>query len=546
MGKWDPQFTSPRVELLQPGVSPADLHSGVQSTDEKVVLGCCDTIVKLWADSRTDIPRGRLEESFVATQAQRQPIGELSVETQVIRRRIEPRKEPARQEAIDDRPLATGSPLALVPIEAVGFPAETFTEIHRLPGGESIGGCSDCDSKGNNPCSVCEETGQIICSACKGQTRIACERCGGRGLLIYPSGSYACPACVRTGSLPCGACNANGRIRCARCSGNGYTTCGTCDGFGRVLNFHVLVSEVSTQRESIMHPSSAWPVDSAWLSHDMELVWSEDVDLNVSQGRIASFDADEYSPPVSPGMLDCIRDAINGALSIGATTRTQAATARAVRLHVQGCYLHRVEYSLDGKPAPDSVFIGGLSNHIDVGSLHESSKTSTAWAQRPLHGLLRAIGLVESSGPASSFKKRIKEKGGNVHLLDTNTVVADAAEGLGLTVDVTDIGYLVRGNANIPEFTFELTHDSKEGKLVVGFIGLLGTAYREHFVPAMLMGRHLTFGRIGLVVNQGTGALEFRLFDTRRYDDLNKDSYSVVLRYLLDTATPKIRSRIGR
>lgn len=546
MSKWDPQFKSPRVELLQPGVSPADLDSGVQSTDEKVVLGCCDTVVKLWADSRTDIPRGRLEGSFRATEAQRQPVAQLSIETQIIRRRIEPRREPARQDAINDRPLPTGSPLALVPIEDAAFPPETVTAIHRLPGGESISGCSDCDSKGNNPCTACEETGQILCSACRGQTRITCERCGGRGLLIYPNGTFACPNCVRTGSLPCGACGGNGRTRCAICSGNGYRTCGTCDGFGRVINFHVLISDTSTQRESQIHLTTEWPVDVPWLMGDMETIWAEDVELEVSRGRVAAFDTNQYSPPISPRMLEQLRGAIEDAITTGSVARTQVVTARAVRFRVDGCYLHRVAYSLNGKPAPDSIYIGGLSNHIQVGSLHENSKTATAWAQRPLHGLLRAIGLVESTGPTSSFKKRIKDKGGKVHLLDTNTVVVDAVEGLGLTMDVTDIGYCVRGHANIPEFTVELTHDSKEGKLVVGFIGFLGTAYREHFAPALLMGKHLTFGRIGLVMNQGTGTLEFRLFDTRRYDDLNKESYSVVLRYLLDTATPRIRSRIGK
>lgn len=548
MSAWDESFSRPRVKLLQPGMRADELDRPVEKSAEKVVLDSYCTIVRLWADASPDIPRGRLEEAFSVTTASRQPVSQLTVQTQIVHRRVVGRHEPARYTSCDDRPLPDGTPLTIVPLEAATFPDSAQSTDHRLPGGESIHPCSPCGATGHLACRPCGQTGRIACSTCGGHKRLRCTGCNGSGRRILPNGLIAnCGSCLASGFITCGACDADGHVRCGTCRGQGHVTCGSCGGYTRVCRYHVLVSTVSTVTDKVFHFADQWPVEWDPLVADMEFIWGEDVALEPSDigGGITSIDADAYQPPVAVRMVGRLHDALRAAVARGGWEDAEGTTATAVRFHIQGCYVHRVGYALDGRDSSDSIYIGGLRNRVAPGAIRERCRSATAWLQRPFHSLLKSIGILESSGPSRRFNERLVGTGGKVHLLDTNAAVADAAESIGLAVSVTDHGYAFVGQQGEAVAEVDLTHDVKQENLIVGFVAPLGEARRDRFVTALEFNAALTFGRVGLVMNEETGQLEFKLFDTRLYADLTSEMYAAVLRYLVQSAMPMAAAGLG-
>ena len=548
MSSWDESFSTPRGTLLQPGMRADELDRPVEQSVEKLVLESYCTIVRLWADASPDMPRGRLEEAFAVTAASRQPVSLLTVQTQIVSRTVVQRSEPASRNSCDNGPLPDGTPLTIVPLEDATFPDKDMTTDHRLPGGESLHPCGTCGATGHLDCQPCGQTGRIACSTCGGHKRVRCGGCGGSGRRLLPNGVVAnCAGCLASGFITCRACDADGHVRCSRCGGEGYVTCGTCDGFTRICRYHVLVSTVSTATDKVFHFADQWPLDWNPLVADMEPIWMEDVPLESSDmvGGIASIDTEAYQPPVAPRMVGRLHEALLGAVARGAVEDAQGTTATAVRFRVHGCYVHRVGYSLDGRDTSDSIYIGGLRNRVAPGAIRDRCRSSTAWLQRPFHSLLKSIGILESSGPSQRFKKRLGETGGRVHLLDTNAVVADAAESLGLKVTVTDHGYALVDQQGETLAEVDLTHDAKQEKLIVGFVAPLGEARRDRFVTSLEFNASLTFGRVGLVMNDETGRLEFKLFDTRLYSDLTSEMYAAVLRYLIQSAMPRAAAGLG-
>ena len=539
MSAWDPKFKMPPVgrELLQPEVSPEQLDKAPQGSMEPVILDAYGNVVRLWADSHKEIPGGRLEGKFKVVSASRQPVSLLAVQTQVIRRRIERRQEPASRTTPDARPLPSGTPLSIVPVEAVDFPAEPKSATHRLPGGEQINPCERCGASGHLPCGPCGQTGRVPCGTCGGSKRLRCGSCNGAGLVRLANGVIVnCTACLTQGFRVCSACGADGRVTCSTCSGEGFLTCSPCGGYGRICTFHVLVSETSTVVEEILpHYAEEWGADVPGLAASMPPIWNDDVPLTMpSSGAKATFSVDAYGPPVAPGMLAKVRDAITAALARGAVDKQQAETARAVRFQVRGCYLHRVGYKLDGGGAEERLFIGGIDNRVAPGLLLERCRTSTAWIQRGFYGIMRSIGVVEDSGPSAGFKKRLKKQGGQVHPLDSRAVVADAVEKAGLAITVLDNGYsLLAGGA--PAGVIEFTHD-EAGTLIVSFVVPIGPAIRERFVTALRINQSFTFGRIALTTDPDSGVLEFKLYDVRLYADIDEATYRLVASYLINTA----------
>lgn len=541
MTAWDESFSTPRVGLLQPGLRPDELDKSVEKSSEKLVLDSYCTIVRLWADAQSAMPRGRLEEAFAVTAACRQPVSQLTVEIQIVSRRIVVRSEPARQNSCDDGPLPEGTPLTIVPLEEPTFPASDQAVDHRLPGGESISPCSGCNATGHFDCRPCGQTGRIACSKCGGQRQIRCGGCGGVGRVRLPNGVIAnCGSCLASGFTTCGSCDADGSNTCRNCDGQGYVTCVTCEGYTRVCLFNVLVSTTSTVTEQAFHVTEEWPLDWNPLVPEMDCLWEEDVALEPvdPMGGITSIDVDAYQPPVAARMVRRFHDAVRTAVARGEVEEDRGVTATALRFRIRGCYVHRVDYALDGRDAADSVYIGGLANRVAPGEIRERCRSATAWLQRPFHSLLKKIGVLESTGPSSRFTKRLVETGGRVHLLDTQAVVADAAESLGLTIAVTNHGYAIVPQQGETIGEVDLTHDAKQENLIVGFVALLGSARRERFVTALKFNKKLTFGRVGLVMNDETGRLEFKMFDTRLYTDLTAEMYAAVLRFLIQAAIP--------
>ena len=548
MISWDSAFTTPRIGLLQPGLTADELDKPVERSSEKLVLESYKTTVRLWADAHPELPLGRLEASFAVTSAGRQPVAEIRGDTQIVERHITQRTEPGRRDSVDTRELPDGTPLTLIPLETPTFPESPQTSEHRLPGGESLHPCGGCNATGHRECNACGQTGRVVCSTCNAQKRLRCGGCGGNGRRVLPNGVIVhCTACTGAGAIVYTACDADANVRCSRCNGRGYNTCGTCDGFARVCRYHVLISQVSTATERVFHFSEEWPVELESLVGDMQDIWGETVTLESSEavGGITSFDTDFYSPPVAHGVLTRLQRSLRLAVARGAVDDLTGVTASAVRFRIRGCYVHRVGYSLDRKDSRDCIYVGGLSNRLAPGSIQENCRSSTAWIQRPFHKLLVGVGLVESTGPTGRFKKRLKETGGKVHLLDTRAVVADAGEALGLVIEVGDYGYTLVDVDGIPAAEVELTHDQAQENLIVGFVAKLGEARRDKFVEALEFNASLVFGRVGLAMNSTNGKLEFGVYDTRLYDDLTADFYAAVLRYLLHAAIPKARSRLG-
>lgn len=545
MTGWDDTFQTPRISLLQPELRPDELDKQPERSAERLVLDAYGNVVRLWADAAPGIPGGRLEGKFEVTSATRQPVCELSVQTQVIRRRIEQREEPASRTTADARPLPTGTPLRIVPVEDVSFPTEEATHTHRLPGGETIQPCGPCEANGHLPCSACSQTGRVACSSCQGAKRTVCTACNGQGRQRMANGMIVnCGSCLANGFRVCTACDADGQVRCSNCSGEGFITCARCAGYGRLCTYFALVSQVSTENSRVTHRAEPWDVDIDGLCPEMAPLWAEDVPLDLpANGQPAVFDVDGYAAEVSPGVLAHVRSALATALARGNVKGPTAETARAVRLQVRGCYLHRVGYRLDGGTTESQLYIGGLRNRVAPGILHERCRTSTAWVQRPFHWLLRSIGIVESAGPSSKFRKRLQNAGGAVHMLDAKAVVAEAIEVRKFGLSVLDEGYEVCvDGARIA--IIELTHDEARGDLIVSFVCPLGRAEHDRFIDALQFNALVAFGRVGLVVDPDSGALGFTLFDIRPYAELDTATYGAMLDYLLNTVRPKAISRL--
>jgi hypothetical protein len=545
MNAWDDTFQTPRISLLQPLLGADEVDKGSQRSTERLVLDAYYNVVRLWADAHPEIPGGRLDGKFEVTSAARQPVYELIIKTQVIRRRIEQRQEPASRTSADERPIPAGTPLRIVPLERVGFPTEQATNTHRLPGGETIRPCGTCGAEGHLACSPCAQTGRVACSSCSGAKRTVCDSCAGAGRQRLANGIIVnCGSCLATGFRTCTACGPDGQVTCSRCSGQGFNTCSQCAGYGRLCTYHVLVSEVATESTRVTQQAEPWDVDLDTLCTDMEPLWSEDVSLGFpSNGQAAIFDVETYSPEVSPSVVMHVRQAISAALARGTVQGSRAETARALRLQMRGCYVHKVGYRLDGGKTENPLYIGGLQNRMAPGALHELCRTSTAWVQRPFHWLMRSIGAVETQGPSSAFRKRLQNNGGLVHVLDAKVIVAEAIESQAFQLTVVDEGYEIHAKSRKLAL-IELTHDQARGELIVSLLCPLGQALRERFVDALRFNGVVTFGRIGLVTDPNSGTLGFTLFDIRPYSELEKDTYGVILDYLLNTVRPNAISKL--
>jgi len=535
---WDPNFKMPTVgrELLQPEMLPQQLGTAPQSSMQQVILDAYGNVVRLWADSHKEIPGGRLEGKFKVVSASRQAVALLSAQTQVIRRRIEQRQEPASRTTPDARPLPSGTPLSVVPLEAVDFPNEPKSATYRLPGGEEIHPCERCGASGHLPCAPCGQTGRAPCGTCGGSKRLRCGSCNGAGIVRLANGVLVnCTACLTQGFRVCSSCGADGQVTCATCSGEGFLTCSPCGGYGRICTFHVLISETSTTSDMLTHYAEEWGADVPGLAASMPLIWNDDVPLILPpSGASATFSLDSYGPPLAPGMLAKVRDAITEAVARGSVRQPQAETARAMRFQVHGCYLHRVGYKLDGGGSQEQLFIGGIDNRVAPGLLLERCRTSTAWIQRGFYGIMRSIGIVDDTGPSASFKKRLNKKGGQVHTLDSRAVVAEAVEKAGLAIAVLDNGYSLLAEG-VPAGVIEFTHD-EAGNLIVSLVVPIGPAMRERFVTALKINQSFSFGRIALTTDPDSGALEFKLYDVRLYADIDEAMYRLVASYLINTA----------
>ena len=545
MSNWDPSFKLPRIGLLQPEITPDQLDNPVQGSSEQLVLDSYGNVVRLWADSHSEIPIGRLEGKFSVTSGARQVVSLVTVHTQFINRRVEKREEPASNSTADTRPLPSGSPLSMVPIENIAFPEESASNTHRLPGGETIQDCTRCGATGHNACQACGETGRVACGDCGGTKLLRCGTCNGVGLTRFPNGVTAnCPTCLSRGTRSCPSCGPDGQIRCSGCNGEGFTTCGPCGGYAKICHFHALISEVSTLTESYVIASEEWNLDIAGLSESMSQIWAEDLPLTITtSGKPAALSAEQYSPEIAPNVARRLHSTLNAALSQGSADSKKAQTARALRFQIRSCYVHRVGYKLDGGGSEASVYIAGLDNRIAPGVLLKRCSTSTAWFQRGFRGILQTIGLVEDNGLSKNFKKRLKTSGGQIHMLDTDTTVADAIQKAGLRLSVLDIGYEVLSDGD-PIATIEFTPDEAKGSLIVIFASTIGPAFREKFVAALQMNKNFSLGRLALTVDASTGALKFKLVDVRLYSDIDADTYKGVLAYLLNVARPHALSTI--
>jgi hypothetical protein len=535
---WDEKFSTPRISLLQPGIAAVDLDQPVQQSMDRLILDSYANIMRLWADANPSIPKGRLDGKFEVKAAARQPVSYLTTSLQVIRRRIERRVEPASKSEPDARPLPKGNPLAIVPLEDVSFPATTNSATHRLPGGEEITDCARCEASGHLACASCGQTGRVSCTSCAGSKRVRCAGCGGNGLRQINGILVRCTNCLAAGYLNCTACNAGGNQTCSACAGEGHRTCGDCSGYGRLCRYHVLVSEVSTQIQSVFHIHEQWPADLPGITAEMEPLWTEELPFSFSkaQGGVGVFASEEYSPPLSPGMTARVLSQLRDAVARGKADQNNAETVRGVRLQVSACYLHRLDYTLDGNSKSGTVFIGGLPNRVAPGDLESRCRTTTAWVQRPFYSLLRSMGLVESSGPSKQFTQRLGKGLGHVHLLDTDVYVAEAAENNGLELKVSETGYLLTRADGTQAGWIDMTHDSKQQRLLVLYSSIIGPAYRDKFIGALKLNSKLAFGRVGLHQDQSSGALEFRLYDVRVYAEIDAEQYAIVLRYLVSQA----------
>ncbi|MFM7047062.1 MAG: hypothetical protein ACKOXX_04105 [Actinomycetota bacterium] len=304
------------------------------------------------------------------------------------------------------------------------------------------------------------------------------------------------------------------------------------------------MSEVRTETTRLTHGAEPWNIAIDSLCPEMEAVWSEDVAFSLpSSGQPAVFDAEAFHPELAAAILAHARAAITSALARGSVSEGRAETARAIRLQVRGCYVHQVGYRLDGGKHESQLYIGGIHNRVAPGALYSLCKTSTAWAQRPLHWLMRSIGVVATDGPTTTFRNRLRKKGGTIHMRDTRARVAEAIESRKFGLTVLDEGYEVTLDGTRIA-VIELTHGEASGDSIVSLVCPLGEAIRDRFVDALQLNSGMVFGRVALVVEPHSGALGFTLFDIRPYAEVDALTYGVILDYLLNTVRPHAASKL--
>lgn len=308
--------------------------------------------------------------------------------------------------------------------------------------------------------------------------------------------------------------------------------------------FTVLVREITSTQSAFGLMQETWPVDLGPLEpEDMEKLWSQDVTMSFPAGRKgrAVFDVNGYTPDISESALPTVQQCLQEHLATGEVSAHYGKTLHAARFEISGCYLHRINFSFQGdNTTEDYLYIGGLSNRVMPGVLHERCKSSTAWIKRPFAKLLGGMGLADNQAHSRRFKERFHEASGNVHLLDSQAVIVDAIELAGHRFDVTDLGYSLTSSAG-GRGRIDLQHVTDKEELGVGFSVVIGPANRDRFTVSLRLCGDLLFGRIGITLDD-EGRLVFVLYDNQYYGSLTAEYYASVLRFLYGEAIPRARS----
>src|SRR4051812_5322834 len=82
-----------RVMALQPRLEPGDLCDDVMSTEDPRVIGSLTNVLRVWAQSRHDLPNTFAEEVQISS-VHRQPLAVVIAETQHVHRKIASVQEP--------------------------------------------------------------------------------------------------------------------------------------------------------------------------------------------------------------------------------------------------------------------------------------------------------------------------------------------------------------------------------------------------------------------------------------------------------------------
>src|SRR5262245_8085680 len=103
-----------RVKALQPHLQATDLCEDAMSTEDPRIVGYVTNVLRLWAQSRNDLPHTFAEELEV-TGVIRQPLAMILAEVQHVHRTVTDIEEPHEGGKVDASPWRTSDRFKLQP-----------------------------------------------------------------------------------------------------------------------------------------------------------------------------------------------------------------------------------------------------------------------------------------------------------------------------------------------------------------------------------------------------------------------------------------------
>lgn len=347
-------FRIGRLSSLQPRISMAELSSGLMGTDDPLVLNHVTSLIRLWSQSRIDLPDDFCDQVRVL-ECDRLPVALLGAATQYVQRSLRPVVEPFSDAPFNGAPWPTADLFELTAFNPLQFPhVESATE-EPLGGQEEVFTCTGCEGAGAVGCDGCRSAGRVTCATCRGAKEVLCTKCNGSGTFVRGQSLVDCRSCGGRGSQACALCDDLGQIACAGCEGTGQVECVTCRGHQRLKRRWVLQTALSTRTRHIGLLAEPWPIVAESLLNEADVIGSREW---VHGARAAGDRLSEVPDHLTPAAETLLAAATGEAQSLDqSTTRISG-----VRLTVYGTYAFRVQFEY--KDTTGTVYIGGQGNRV--------------------------------------------------------------------------------------------------------------------------------------------------------------------------------------
>lgn len=528
-----------RVKALQPHLQPSELCEDVMATEDPRVTGYLTNVLRLWSQSRHDLPHTFAEELQV-TRVVRQPLAIIVAQVQHIHRSISPIEEPYAGGQVDASQWRTRDRFQMQPVTPAVFPAQEQIERFDLPGREKVESCGNCMGARQSTCLGCGGLGTVNCDVCGGTQRRICPRCEGGGTHLGTSGRYIqCQVCRTRGTVKCDSCS-KGQVRCADCVG-GQVTCQRCAGYGQTKQRWVLTTRISTLETRRLYVREPWPLELSTIHGDLDEAARREWEWPMENPPTAGFDGE------LPDELQRVsNDAIEAALREHPVLDPDGHRITGLRATVLGTYVYEVDFTF--RERPEKAYVCGSTNRVFT--RREAIRAPTLFNKIAKLSLRLYDKAFVTGGIEFDHGYLTAVREGRAHLADSKCLIPAVTQLIKVRADVTDSGYLLdipapqsTGATSSVRFHVDFDVDASN-RSVVSIHHTLGNAKRERFPQALESNRSLAFGRIALVDTPGTGQELFEYIDCRLYESAKPQQLAMILKAMTAEVTMQLTKQL--